>query len=240
MTTLKSRIGRHVLPLLPVNRRTFDIVRYEVRAARTRLTNRLSPAFHGKVAKLKREHDLQVNLGSGGRGLPGWVNIEMMPANDTTLCLDIRRKLPLADGSVARLFCEHVVEHVDFRHDLPAMLADWRRVLKPGGVARVVVPDLALFLSAYMSGDRAQWQALGWDLDDLPHDIYTPMHILNHTFHQEGEHLFGYDFDTLAWAFTQAGFREVRKAEFGKSVDPALAIDQQNHAGYSLYVDAIK
>ena len=141
---------------------------------------------------------------------------------------------------LARIFAEHVIEHVDFQTDVPAILRDWARVLKPGGVARVVVPDLPRFMQAYLSEDAEQWQALGWNPTDLPSDIFTPMHIVNHAFHQGGEHLFGYDFDTLRWAFERAGFSRVYRGEFGRSVDQALAIDRPEHASYSLYVDAVK
>lgn len=240
MTSFKSRIGQWAIPLMPVNRRTFEILRHEVRAWRTNFLNVFSPNFHLKVAELRRRTDLQINVGSGGKGLAGWVNIEITPAKDTTLCLDIRRPLPFAEASVARLICEHVLEHVDFREDVPKIFADWVRILKPGGIARIVVPDLRIYVEAYLAADPAQWAALGWDMANLPEDIQTPMHILNHAFHQGGEHLFGYDFETLAWALRRAGFNSVHQAAFGKSLDPKLAIDQENHAPYSLYVDAVK
>lgn len=240
MTSLKSRVGKRLIPLLPVNRRSFDILRHELRAWRTRCQNALSPTFHAKVIGLQRLTDLQVNVGSGGKGLPGWVNIEISRAKDTTLCLDIRRPLPLAEGSVARLICEHVIEHIDFQDDVPNVLSDWVRILKPGGVARIVVPDLRIYVEAYVAADPARWAALGWNIGKLPDDIYTPMHILNHAFHQGGEHLFGYDFETLAGALRRAGFSSVHQASFRKSIDPELAIDQENHAPYSLYVDAVK
>jgi len=204
-----------------------------------RITNALNPAFHLATARLRTQRDLSVNLGSGGKGRPGWVNVELHPHHrDTTLALDIRRQLPFADGSIARILAEHVVEHVDFRHDVPKMVRDWYRVLRPGGVVRVIVPDAERFLRAYASGEPTEWEGLGWGV--LPHDIHTRMHVLNHIFHQEGEHLFGYDFETLKWVLRQAGFQEVVKMSFGKSLDPALAIDQENHRPYSLYVEARK
>jgi predicted SAM-dependent methyltransferase len=49
-------------------------------------------------------------------------------------------RLPLEDNSVGFIYSEHVLEH--FRFDLGAdLLAECRRVLKPGGVIRTVVPD---------------------------------------------------------------------------------------------------
>jgi predicted SAM-dependent methyltransferase len=240
MSTLKSKIGAILLPMLPVNRRTFDVLRYELQAQLTCMTNALNPLYHVKVHRLHSRRDLSLNVGSGGRGLPGWVNVELVRMRDTTLCLDVRRRLPFADGSVARLLAEHVVEHMDFRADVPAVFADWHRILKAGGVLRIIVPDAKRFLEAYVDGDASLWSALGWDLYDMPADIFTPMHIVNHVFHQSGEHLFGYDFETLAWALHQAGFRTVEQMSYRRSHDPDLAIDQENHAPYSLYVEAVK
>jgi predicted SAM-dependent methyltransferase len=240
LTTLKSRIAASILPYAPVDRRVIDILRYEFRAARTRSFNWISPAHRAEVTRLKGMKDLAVNIGSGGRGLPGWINIELIRMRDTTICLDVRRPLPLADGSVARIMAEHVVEHMDFRSDIPAVLADWRRVLRPGGLLRIVVPDGARFLAAYASGDKKAWRDLGWNIDALPDDIYTPMHVINHIFHQGGEHLFAYDFGTLAWALRKAGFVAIERMSFRRSRDSALAIDQPNHAPYSLYVEAVK
>ena len=240
MTTLRSRIGSVVIPLLPINRRTFDILRHELRAWRTRLGNALDPRHHVRVRRLRKERGLSVNVGSGGRGLDGWVNIELRPARDTTLCLDLRRPLPLADGSVRRLLAEHVVEHIDFRSEVPRVFSDWHRVLEPGGTVRIIVPDGRRFLVAYVTGEDAKWHDLGWDAHRLPSDLYTPMHVINHVFHQSGEHLFAYDFETLAWALRQAGFVKVEQMAFRKSNDPDLAIDQENHAPYSLYVEAVK
>jgi hypothetical protein len=102
------------------------------------------------------------------------------------------------------------------------------------------VPDGERFLEAYVSKDGKLWQKLNWDIEQLPDDIYTPMHVVNHIFHQNGEHLFAYDFDTLKWVLQRAGFQTVVRQSFRKSVDVELAIDQEHHRPYSLYVDAVK
>src|SRR5437764_12318320 len=54
---------------------------------------------------------------------------------------DIVRGLPLPDGSCAGLYGSHVLEHLALA-DLRAALANCHRLLRPGGVLRVVVPDL--------------------------------------------------------------------------------------------------
>jgi predicted SAM-dependent methyltransferase len=236
--TFKSRVGSKVIPLLPFSRRTFDILRHELRAWRTRVANACSPAYRARVRRLRADRDLSVNVGSGGRGLPGWVNLDVTVHGDDTLALDIRKPLPFASESVARLLAEHVVEHVDFHSDLPAMLRDWHRILVQGGRIRIIVPDCGRFVEAYARGDAASWEALGWH--PLPDDMPTRMAALNHMFHQGGEHLFGYDLETLAFALRRAGFEQVEQMAYGRSADPRLAIDQPNHAPYSLYVEAVK
>jgi len=240
MSKMRFHIGRIVIPLLPVNRRVFDLLRLEFRAAKATIGNIINPRSRTAVRKLKFARELSINLGSGGRGLPGWVNIELKSHKDTTLCLDIRRRLPFADGSARRILAEHVIEHLDFREDVPRLFREFYRVLAPGGVVRIIVPDAARFLEAYVFNDTERWRRLGWNVDKLPADIYTPMHVINHIFNQSGEHLFGYDFRTMQWALRQVGFSVILRQEFGVSLDTDLAIDQVIHQPYSLYVEAAR
>ncbi|MEP7031460.1 MAG: methyltransferase domain-containing protein [Pseudolabrys sp.] len=240
MTTFKSRIGAVVIPLLPFNRRTFGILRYELRAFVTTLANAISLARRAKISALAKAHELSINLGSGGRGLPDWVNIELTRHRDTTLCLDIRRPLPFANASARRVFAEHVVEHLEFRQDVPPLLREIHRILAPQGIVRIIVPDAERFLKAYAGNDSELWKKLGWDVTNLPGDIYTPMHAINHVFHQGGEHQFAYDFETMKFVLQQAGFQTIVRRSFKVSADPQLAIDQDNHQLYSLYVEATK
>lgn len=201
MGTLKRAIGRWLIPRLPVNRRTFDILRFELGCIWQRMANACSPRYHGRIARLRAGSGLSVNFGSGGKGLAGWINIDARPNHaDIYIAYDMRRPLPFGDGQVRRIFAEHVVEHLDFRDDIPNVFREFHRVLEPGGVVRIVVPDAERFMAAYVSRSPAAFAALGWDLERLPADIHTPVHVINHIFHQNGEHLFGWDFETMRFA----------------------------------------
>jgi len=124
---------------------------------------------------------LSVNVGSGGQGLEGWVNIDVGTYyKDQTFPADIRYRLPLRDNQVARLYAEHVVEHLDFREDIPVFFRETQRVLAPGGRLRVVVPDGRRWAEAYITGDAEKWAAIG--MSQLPDDMPTPMCMLNHVF----------------------------------------------------------
>ncbi len=237
--TLKQRLGRRLTRLLGLSPELVFALRFEARCRWWRWRNALSPAYRRQLALLRGQRGLSLNVGSGGRGRPGWLNTDAVghPSDQTFPC-DVRRGIPLSDGSVARIFAEHIVEHLDFRHELPPVLREFRRVLAAGARIRIIVPDGRRFAEAYVGADPAAWAALG--LAPFPADMPTPMAMLNHVFHQGGEHHFAYDYETLAWALRAAGFAAVEKSVFGSSADPLLAIDRREHAPYSLYVEAVK
>ena len=54
---------------------------------------------------------------------------------------DVRRGLGVAADSVAVVYSSHMVEHLH-RDEALRFLTEVRRVLKPGGVVRIVVPDV--------------------------------------------------------------------------------------------------
>ena len=63
---------------------------------------------------------------------------------------DLRRGIPATDGSVDAVYHSHVMEHVD-RDEVPEFLSEVLRVLRPGGVHRIVVPDLEKLAHAYLA-----------------------------------------------------------------------------------------
>jgi predicted SAM-dependent methyltransferase len=167
------------------------------------------------------------------------VNIDIRSHCDgVTFPYDIRRGLPFQNGQVARIFAEHIVEHLEFREEMPRLIRECYRVLEVGGRLRIVVPDGERWLHAYVSGDTRAWSDLGFG--ELPPDMPTRMAMINHVFHQGGEHHFAYDYATLEWALKQGGFTQASKASYGVSADETLCLDRAAHAKYSLYVEAQK
>jgi predicted SAM-dependent methyltransferase len=237
--TLKQRLGKWLIPRLPMSRFTFDLLRLELNAWRVRLAWKLLPRRWIRLSRLRKLRGIYVNVASGPFLLDGFVHLDLFGGAPGVIPWDCGRSLPFADASCKGIRVEHFLEHIEPREDLPSFLGHCRRALQPGGALRVVVPDVEKYLRAYSRNDPGSFAELGFS-PPFPADLPTRLDLVNHAFHQWHEHRWGYDFETLSDRLRRAGFSEVVKEAYGESVDATLAQDRPSHAPYSLYVDAIK
>jgi predicted SAM-dependent methyltransferase len=199
---------------------------------------RLRAALTGQRARIRRfvatrTSPVLLNLGAGPRGIDDrhWVNVDGAPDAGVRFLVDLQRPLPFDDGVFDGVFCEHVLEHFS-QQDGERLAAEVRRVLRPGGVFRVVVPDAELVLKRYFEAP-----------DDLVVDRGagqgTAMEMVNSYFRQRYEHQFMYDWRTLAQTLRRAGFKTVFRSCFReKGVCAPWRIDDEKYARESLYVEA--
>ena len=103
--------------------------------------------------------------------------------------------LPVDDGAVTHLYCAHALEHVSWRQ-LPATLAEWRRVLAPGGELLLRVPDLA-------------WCVMRWL--ESPHDPWAMAKIFGSQEHDGNTHRAGFDAPGWRRLLGEGGFTVVRE-----------------------------
>jgi len=235
MPTIKQRIGKLLIPKLPLSRENFDILRFELNSAKVNFNNKFNPFAVSKVKKFINQDNLSINIASGPFGEKDWVNIDMFQHKNIAFTYDCRTQLPFKTNSVSRIRAEHIFEHLDRKDEAPKFLKECARVLKTNAVLRIIVPDIAKFVEAYYLKDENKWNEMGFNLENW----YSPVHILNHVFRQSGEHKFGYDFESLKPFVEEFGFKAYLST-FGNSIDEKLNNDQAIHKGYSLYVDCVK
>ncbi len=90
---------------------------------------------------LKTPMERRLHIG-GKEARVGWEIMDALPGPQVDHlgnALDLSR---FEDESFTEVYASHVLEHFDYREELPAALQEWHRVLRPGGVLRLSVPDL--------------------------------------------------------------------------------------------------
>jgi SAM-dependent methyltransferase len=184
--------------------------------------------------------ELNLHIGCGRKLLPGWVNIDVDPA---PLSINVLRGLPFGAASVRHVFVSHFLEHLFFPRDVKPFLGELRRVLAPGGIVRIVVPDIEQCVEAYTANDRAffgsrretwpWWPENPTRLEDFL--AYAgagpePAYLFE-------SHKYGYDFETLSRVLEDAGFVGIRRSSFMGSEHAALRVDEASEVAAARYGD---
>jgi predicted SAM-dependent methyltransferase len=240
VSALKQRLGKWLIPRLPVSPWVFGIFRRELNAMTVRLLGRVHPGWIARRRAIGRQRGLLVNIGCGPFGREGWINLDLFAAAHVTMRADCRRRLPLADASARGIHVEHYFEHLEPATERPRFLAECRRCLESGGVLRIIVPDMRKYIDAYIAPGWEAIDAVGCG-GEKPQAVFaTKMEALNHVFVQDGEHYGGFDAEHLRRTLVQGGFSEVEKVEWRQGRFPGGAIDRDQHKPYSLYMEAIR
>lgn len=129
---------------------------------------------------------IRLNLGAGPQPIDGWQNLDAKTGHSIY-------PLPFGDGTVDVVRASHVLEHYP-RADVPKVLADWIRVLKPGGELRLAVPDFGKVAASYVAGE--------------------PMNVQGYVMGGQGDeydfHRTAFDTPTLPRAMAAAGLMLIR------------------------------
>lgn len=192
----------------------------------------------------------RIQIGGGGQTLEGWLSVDLPPAD---LSVNVLWGLPIRGASARVVFCSHMLEHLDYPDAALAFLREVRRVLRPGGVLRLVVPDIQEYLAAYARRDRAFFRARRkiWPGSERCETMLTETLLYAGAASQPHDffgHKFGYDFETLKLLLRKAGFRRIERSAYMKSRHPDLRVDSASPYAraafrgrhYSLFVDAVR
>jgi SAM-dependent methyltransferase len=148
----------------------------------------------------------RIEIGGGPHAQPGYLHVDVDAGASHLEALAPAWSLPFEDDFADEILAIHSLEHVHPRRLLQT-LREWRRVLAPDGHARVHVPNGPELMTAFTASDvEAKWGLMGSLLGMYcgpethgPEDLTV-----------RSDHQLILDFDLLRWAFSEAGFADVR------------------------------
>jgi SAM-dependent methyltransferase len=183
-------------------------------------------------------------------------------AESNLVVYDVSRGIPASDSSIDAVYHSHVLEHLD-RAVAVKFMAEVHRVLKPGGIHRICVPDLEFYVRRYLadleSGQSAEdhdgfvadlieqsvrREAAGTQTQRKPRRVIE--NLLLGDARKRGEtHQWMYDNRNLSHLLVSTGFTDVSRRAFGQSdignwTTFRLEVDEagQEYKPGSLYIEA--
>ena len=200
---------------------------------------------------LKGEKGLKVHLGCGDDVRPGWVNIDLLPIlpresnpivhpEAAFINYDLRRGLPLEEGSCDFIYSSHFFEHLEYK-DALRLMNDCHRVLSSGGVFRIVLPDLKGFIEAYLRGEKEYFDGLEPFISAYLPSVaesgtQTLIDYVNFGAYQSGQHKYIYDEEKLELILRRIGYSSVYPSSYREETDQEIPVRRR----YSFYTEAVK
>jgi predicted SAM-dependent methyltransferase len=175
----------------------------------------------------------RLNWGCGDAGVPGWINSDLKEGPGIDITADIRHGLPLDSDSLDYIVSIHALPMISYP-DLVPVLRELQRLLAPGGVLRLGLPDLDRGIQAYLRGDREYFLIP----DDIVHS-HGGRFIVHMLWYGYSVTLFTADF--IEELLRRAGFDRVEHCGFRetRSRHPDI-VELDNREQESLFVEAVK
>lgn len=196
-------------------------------------------------SRFKRLNDKKVipsqnrlHLGCGAKRVQGWLNVDVV-GSDYDVDLGGER-LPWGDEVFEAIVSQHFIEHIELTKELLPLLSELHRVLRSGKEIWLSCPDIEKICRSYnehkmldLLEDRKS-RFPDWSLGDIP-----TSHMINHLFHQGGEHKNLYDFALLSWALEKSDFCNVKQVTHVDFLSRFPEFPPREDDLQSIYVKAI-
>jgi len=177
---------------------------------------------------------VKINFGCGTGKLTDWVNVDLDPQCHPDVLVNLSRDMPFATACADYLHSEDFIVQLDLS-DGKHFLRECHRILKPGGVLRLLTPDLEKFARSYLQ--EPKWLVDTWEeFVGVPLQTRSACEVFNLGIRMSGQ--FHYDRETLTRVVKECGFhsREVRYNE--SKYEPLRGLDlRRPHQSISMYFE---
>jgi predicted SAM-dependent methyltransferase len=192
-----------------------------------------SPQAQQESAPEQAPQVRRLNWGCGSWPEPGWINSDIKDGPGIDISCDIRKGLPLEEDSLDYAVSIHALPEIQYG-DLVSVLTELRRVLKPGGVLRLALPDLDKGIQAYLEKDRDYFLVPDEHAKSIGGKLVTQL-----LWYGWSKTLFTYDF--VEELLGSAGFAEIARCGFRETksgIAEIVILDSRERE--SLFVEATK
>jgi predicted SAM-dependent methyltransferase len=148
----------------------------------------------------------KVQFGCGSNFLQGWENYDSE--------IDITKPLPFNDNSIDYIFCEHVIEHIEYE-EFNNFLVECYRCLKGKGRMRLTAP----FLDKILKMNNKEY--FKWSSEKYYKKEPTYCNTVNSLFRLFG-HKYIYDKETIEILLKKHNFNNIKFYDPGFSDDAFL------------------
>jgi SAM-dependent methyltransferase len=139
---------------------------------------------------------------------------------------DIVTGLPEKANSCDGVFCSHILEHLAYNDFKTALKNTWS-ILKPGGIFRGIVPDLKAaidnYVKTYDSADSPASEFMGYTMLGIESRERGLAGTIKAAY-GNSKHLWMWDFKSISFELTNAGFKNIRRCEYADSLDPYFVL----------------
>jgi len=170
---------------------------------------------------------MKLHLGCNKRFLSGYTHIDLAEYQHINFKHDIRTLPMINTDSVDEIYASHVIDYFD-RVEIIDILKEWYRVIKPGGIIRLAVPDFEAMATIYINNKRKgnndpkkTFPLNGTDI------LFGRWEVKGYGFIY---HKAAYDFLILEDLLKDIGFKNVKRWEFDEVF--------KDHINYDDYAQA--
>ena len=217
---------------------------------------------------------IKLNLGCGSVRPKGWINtdsslnahLQRMPLigrfaqkmlktveynNNNVVYMNLNKPWPYKNNSVDIVYASHLFEHLTLA-SAGLFLKESHRCLKPGGVIRIVVPDLykicKRYISEYETGEKENpTEFIMWAINMHREGQYGSKLGWSKkiVFEWQGyphQHKFMYDDKSLSAKLREYGFKDILSLEYGvsKYIPDISDVEGAKESYLSVYLEAKK
>lgn len=119
----------------------------------------------------------KLEIGPGAQRIEGFETLNVLPNSNVDYVWDAAKRLPFRDGTFEVVYASHILEHIPW-YNTEQVLAEWVRIVAPGGRLEIWVPDGLKICKAFVDAEERH----------------------SHDYEQDGWYRFNDDKDSCRWA----------------------------------------